>query len=133
MLFYLPPPKKKKTYHYIIWLFILYKIKVSLLFNFCCKNCPWNFRIGLMRTLSTTQDINDEPISIKEVVSARSRIQRYIHRTPIFTSSTFNQLYNRNFYFKGEHLQKTGSFKIRGALNAVSKYLLSRPLSPLQC
>ncbi|HEY3249917.1 MAG TPA: threonine/serine dehydratase [Ignavibacteria bacterium] len=46
-------------------------------------------------------------------------IKPYIHRTPILTSSALNKLACSNLYFKCENFQKTGSFKIRGAMNAV--------------
>ncbi|TCP28921.1 L-threonine ammonia-lyase [Scopulibacillus darangshiensis] len=42
-----------------------------------------------------------------------------IHRTPMRQSATFNQLTGANLYFKMENLQRTGSFKLRGALNKV--------------
>lgn len=48
----------------------------------------------------------------------RERIAPYIHNTPVFTSSTLNKKLGASFYFKGEHLQRAGSFKIRGAMNA---------------
>jgi hypothetical protein len=43
----------------------------------------------------------------------------YIHHTPVFTNSTFDKLIGRKAFFKAENLQKTGSFKARGALNSV--------------
>jgi serine racemase len=39
--------------------------------------------------------------------------------TPVLTSSLLNELTGRNIYLKCENFQRTGSFKIRGALNAV--------------
>ena len=46
-------------------------------------------------------------------------IKPYIHRTPVLSSSTLNKLTGCELYFKCENFQKTGSFKIRGAMNAV--------------
>src|SRR4030095_7292625 len=46
-------------------------------------------------------------------------IKPYIHRTSILTSSALNKLFGSSLYFKCENFQKTGSFKIRGAMNAV--------------
>lgn len=40
-------------------------------------------------------------------------------KTPVHTSSLVDKLVGKNVYFKCENLQKTGSFKARGALNAV--------------
>lgn len=54
--------------------------------------------------------------SIRE---AHRRIAPRIHRTPVLTSSSLNEIAGAQIYFKCENLQKTGSFKIRGATNAV--------------
>ncbi|XP_056675603.1 serine racemase isoform X3 [Monodelphis domestica] len=58
-------------------------------------------------------------ISLADVQKARSEIGDVIHVTPILTSSTLSQLAGRRLFFKCELFQKTGSFKIRGALNAI--------------
>ncbi|XP_060561650.1 probable serine racemase [Ruditapes philippinarum] len=60
------------------------------------------------------------PVTFNDILKAHSRIKNHTHKTPVFTNTTFDQKYGRNFYFKGENLQKTGSFKARGALNAVT-------------
>ncbi|XP_053313068.1 serine racemase [Spea bombifrons] len=60
-------------------------------------------------------------ISLKDVQEARERIHESVHMTPVLTSSSLDALAARKLFFKCELLQKTGSFKIRGALNAVSK------------
>lgn len=49
------------------------------------------------------------------------RIGLYIHRTPIMSSSELNKRLGHRIYFKMEPFQKTGSFKVRGALNTVLK------------
>jgi len=59
-------------------------------------------------------------IGIEEIHSAYNRIKPFVHKTPVFTSATFNNIIGRNAFFKLENLQKTGSFKARGALNSVS-------------
>lgn len=46
-------------------------------------------------------------------------IKPYIHRTPVLKSQNLNNLTGCILYFKCENFQKTGSFKIRGAMNAV--------------
>ena len=48
-------------------------------------------------------------------------IEPYINRTPIITSSSINKKFNLDIYFKLELMQKTGSFKARGAVNKVLK------------
>ncbi|XP_052074140.1 probable serine racemase [Mytilus californianus] len=59
--------------------------------------------------------------TIDDIHKAHERIKPFVHRTPIFTSSTFNNLIGREAFFKCENLQKTGSFKARGALNSILK------------
>ncbi|MDP2423046.1 MAG: pyridoxal-phosphate dependent enzyme [Bacteroidales bacterium] len=53
------------------------------------------------------------------IEAAHNRIRPHIHRTPVLTSKFFNQLTGGEVFFKCENFQKTGSFKIRGACNAV--------------
>jgi len=55
----------------------------------------------------------------KTILEAHDRIRPRIHRTPVLTSHSINQLAGAELFFKCENLQKTGSFKIRGATNAI--------------
>lgn len=57
-------------------------------------------------------------LELADVQAAADRIARHIHRTPVLSSRTLNERLGRTLLFKGEHIQKTGSFKVRGALNA---------------
>jgi threonine dehydratase len=54
-----------------------------------------------------------------QIVEAHERIAPYIHRTQVLTSQTANRITGAQLFFKCENLQKTGSFKIRGAANAI--------------
>lgn len=54
-----------------------------------------------------------------DVREAGTRIAEHVHRTPVLTSTFLNGLAGAELYFKCENLQKTGSFKARGASNAV--------------
>ncbi|WP_309667264.1 beta-hydroxyaspartate dehydratase BhcB [Tabrizicola sp.] len=54
-----------------------------------------------------------------DVLAAHARIMPYIHRTPVLTSSYFNELTGAELFFKCENFQKAGAFKVRGASNAV--------------
>jgi len=56
---------------------------------------------------------------LEDVRAAAGRIAAHVHRTPVVTSSTLDSLAGRRLFFKCEQLQRTGSFKLRGALNAV--------------
>lgn len=51
--------------------------------------------------------------------AACHRIAPHIHRTPVVTCSSLDEIAGASLFFKCENLQKTGSFKIRGATNAV--------------
>ena len=64
---------------------------------------------------------NPVPPSIewKNIEEAHERIRPRIHRTPVLTSHSLNRLAGVELFFKCENLQKTGSFKIRGATNAI--------------
>ena len=58
-------------------------------------------------------------VSLKDIESAHKRIQPFIHRTPVLTNTSLNDETGANLFFKCENFQKAGSFKIRGATNAV--------------
>ncbi len=55
----------------------------------------------------------------QDILNAEERIQKYIHRTPVFTSTQINDILGIKVFFKTENLQKVGAFKMRGAANAV--------------
>ena len=57
--------------------------------------------------------------TINEIRLAHERIKPFIHRTVTLTNKSLNELTGAYLYFKCENFQKTGSFKIRGATNAV--------------
>jgi threonine dehydratase len=59
--------------------------------------------------------------TLEKIQEAHERIRDNIHMTPVMTSSSLNRLLSTNLYFKCEFMQKTGSFKARGALNAILK------------
>lgn len=46
------------------------------------------------------------------------RIRPYVHRTPVMTSSSIDEIAGCSIYFKCENLQNVGAFKARGAMNA---------------
>ena len=62
---------------------------------------------------------NYQPPSWEAICEAHARIAPRIHRTPILTATSLNAFSGARFFFKCENLQKTGSFKIRGAANAI--------------
>ena len=48
-------------------------------------------------------------------------IKDHLNETPLLSSKKLNQLLGIQIFVKAENLQKTGSFKIRGALSSISR------------
>ncbi len=58
-------------------------------------------------------------IQLSDVQAAAERIRGIAHRTPVFTSRTFDAAVGTSVFFKCESFQHGGAFKIRGAANFV--------------
>ena len=58
-------------------------------------------------------------ITIDDVLAARERIAGKVHRTPLLPATRLGAPQGISLSLKAESLQKTGSFKVRGALNAI--------------
>ncbi len=69
--------------------------------------------------ISNTEDNKMIIPTYDDVLKAKERIDPYIHRTPVLTSSYLNELTGAELFFKCENFQKAGVFKARGASNAV--------------
>jgi len=54
-----------------------------------------------------------------EIIRSRERIAELAHTTPVMTCQTFDREIGAELFFKCENFQRTGSFKLRGAANAV--------------
>lgn len=61
----------------------------------------------------------NDPVPLSEVVTARSRLIGAINYTPCRESAALSELTNARVFCKQEFLQRTGSFKERGARNAL--------------
>jgi threonine dehydratase len=68
--------------------------------------------------MNATSQQMDAP-NFEAIRAAHRRIARHIHRTPVVTSASLDEIAGARLFFKCENLQKTGSFKIRGATNAI--------------
>ena len=70
-----------------------------------------------------TESPPDDPlVDVDEVETARERVRGVAHRTPLDLSETFARLSGADrVHCKLENLQKTGSYKIRGAYNRISQ------------
>ncbi len=60
-------------------------------------------------------------ISLEDINDARSRFEGRVTETPLVRSNSFSRLSRRDVYLKAECMQRTGSFKIRGALNVLTR------------
>ena len=58
--------------------------------------------------------------TIEDIFRARELLDGCVRKTPLQRSDTFSRLTGTNIFLKLESLQKTGSFKVRGALNKVN-------------
>ncbi|MDM9379852.1 threo-3-hydroxy-L-aspartate ammonia-lyase [Chlorogloeopsis sp. ULAP01] len=58
-------------------------------------------------------------VTFADIETAGKRLASVAHRTPVLTSTTVNQRTNSLVFFKCENFQRTGSFKFRGAYNAL--------------
>jgi threonine dehydratase len=59
------------------------------------------------------------PPDIEAIRAAHRRIAPHIHRTPVMTSESLDEVAGAHLFFKCENLQQGGAFKIRGATNAI--------------
>ncbi|MCL4456206.1 MAG: threonine ammonia-lyase [Nitrospirae bacterium] len=60
-------------------------------------------------------------IDLSSIQDALKSISPYVHRTPLIYSNSFSKIFDAEVYIKAENLQKTGSFKVRGAFNKLRK------------
>jgi threonine dehydratase len=58
----------------------------------------------------------------EDILAAAERIKPYLHRTPVLTCRTLDEMTSASLFFKCENFQKAGAFKARGATNAVMSY-----------
>lgn len=58
-------------------------------------------------------------LSRASVEAAAVRIAPFVHRTPVLRSHSLDEWIGAEVFVKGEHLQRIGAFKYRGATNTV--------------
>jgi len=56
-------------------------------------------------------------LTIQDIQKAAENIKDHVHKTPLIYSNSFSKMTGAEVYLKAENLQKTGSFKVRGAFN----------------
>ena len=68
-----------------------------------------------------TPDAKPESVTLDDILAARERIRHEVHLTPLISSAALTSSTNSRAFLKAENFQKTGSFKVRGALNAMAQ------------
>jgi threonine dehydratase len=59
-------------------------------------------------------------VSFSDIESAYRVLRPVVHKTPLLSSRTFNELSGNEVYFKAENFQRVGAFKFRGAYNKIA-------------
>jgi threonine dehydratase len=65
-------------------------------------------------------DLGSSAPGLPEIEQARARLDGVARVTPVYSSETLSVLAGREVHLKAENLQRTGSFKVRGAFNRIS-------------
>lgn len=60
-------------------------------------------------------------LGLADIQAAQERLRGVIHATPMLSSTSLSELGGMPILFKSENMQKTGSFKIRGAYNRIAQ------------
>jgi len=68
-------------------------------------------------------------LTYQDILDAQKRLSNTVHRTTLYCSETFSTFADCKIYLKTENLQKTGSFKVRGAYNKIAKLASQKKLS----
>src|SRR6202171_1848885 len=97
--------------------------------NFACAiiGAIWNDAKALARSVGAELmtvhpppgNPPDKAPDWQTIGEAHARISSPLHRTPLLNSASLDKLAGGRLFFKCENFQKTGSFKIRGATNAI--------------
>ncbi len=70
---------------------------------------------------STIAEAQSLPVTYADIEAAAERLAGVAHRTPVLSSRTVNDRTNSQVFFKCENFQRAGSFKFRGAYNALAQ------------
>jgi threonine dehydratase len=62
----------------------------------------------------------DAQVTLDDIRAAQERIADSVRRTPLLPKETLTPFVGHRVYMKCEHLQRTGSFKLRGASNLMA-------------
>ena len=67
------------------------------------------------------QQSDSKAVTIADIWEAHKQLKSYLHHTPLTASRTLHDITGAEIYLKAENMQRSGSFKVRGA-----SYKLSR-------
>ncbi len=73
-----------------------------------------------MTANASPPDLAELPVTIRDVERAAARLAGIANRTPVLTSRALDRHTGARVHLKGEHLQRIGAFKFRGAYNAIA-------------
>jgi threo-3-hydroxy-L-aspartate ammonia-lyase len=62
-----------------------------------------------------------QTVTYSDIRDAQQQLRGHAHQTPVLTSRTLDHRCGVQVFLKGEHLQRIGAFKFRGAWNAISR------------
>ena len=77
--------------------------------------------------------MNKNLINFQKINNRYEEIKGLLVDTPLLQSDEINSLFSSNIFFKAENLQKTGSFKFRGACSAISSLSKEQIKSGVVC
>ncbi len=72
-------------------------------------------------TASIRPEVESSSVTYADVEEAARRLTGVANKTPVLTSRTVNERTSSQVFFKCENFQRAGSFKFRGAYNALSQ------------
>ena len=77
-------------------------------------------------TSTTRSRSNERPfaplgVTYADIEAAAARLEGVAHRTPVATSTQFDERAGCEAFFKCENFQRMGAFKFRGAYNTLAK------------
>jgi threonine dehydratase len=75
----------------------------------------------VMATARQSRPITDLPVSLADIEDAALRVAGVLRKTPTRRAEALSRALGADVWIKPEHLQRAGSFKIRGAYNRISR------------
>jgi threonine dehydratase len=76
--------------------------------------------MGRDKTQTMTDALQSPPVTAADIDAAARVLVPYAVRTPLLSSPALDERFGAKVFFKPEVLQRTGSFKFRGAFNKLS-------------